>query len=552
MTPRNGAEKASVMGGYSLGRSNMTSIAYRILLCLTYMVPVYARPTMKFQMWKESSLETDPDDIMFYPMVFLSIFLCILGGVFAGLTIALMGQDMTNLRVLQESGTQEQQKHARKVLSLLNRGKHWVLVTLLLGNVITNETLPIVTDALLGGGWPAIMISTVAVVIFGEIIPQAASVRYGLLFGAYCTPLVLALMYLLYPITYPTALLLDSILGKDEGVYYHKAGLKALVFLHKSLGVGHLNDDEVTIISAVLDLREKPVGRIMTPIGDVYTLPSDRILDEATINEILCAGYSRIPIYVPEEPHNFIGMLLVKTLITYDPDDRKPVSEFELATLPETRADTSCLDILNFFQEGKSHMALVSSHPGLDHGAQGVVTLEDVIEELIGEEIVDETDVFVDVHKHLRRMVPSQIVGRRMQNKIFKRVESVDNTLMAPAIGPKNPARNPRFTLNSKVTIKDNSNVSSSLSKRQNTLNNDFTTGSVHSSHQTIVQSPDRSSPIDINNNTLEVGSYSHVKSGSIKETVRYVKGLEKIVVDIDADENNEQEPLIDRNNGHF
>src|SRR5271154_1045088 len=56
---------------------------------------------------------------------------------------------------------------------------------------------------------------------------------------------------------------------------------------------------------------------------------------------------------------------------------------------------------------GKSHMVLVSEDPGTDHGALGVVTLEDVIEELIGEEIVDETDVFVDVSRHLKRINPS-------------------------------------------------------------------------------------------------------------------------------------------------
>lgn len=78
-------------------------------------------------------------------------------------------------------------------------------------------------------------------------------------------------------------------------------------------------------------------------------------------------------------------MLLVKQLIKYDPEDALPVSNFQISTLPETGPDTSCLDILNFFQEGRSHMALVSSNPGGEDGVLGVITLEDVIEELIGE-----------------------------------------------------------------------------------------------------------------------------------------------------------------------
>lgn len=64
------------------------------------------------------------------------------------------------MQVIEKSGEGYEKKHAAKVLRLLQRGKHWVLVTLLLGNVITNETLPIVLDRSLGGGWPAVLGST--------------------------------------------------------------------------------------------------------------------------------------------------------------------------------------------------------------------------------------------------------------------------------------------------------------------------------------------------------------------------------------------------------
>jgi metal transporter CNNM len=136
---------------------------------------------------------------------------------------------------------------------------------------------------------------------------------------------------------------------------------------------------------------------------DVYTLGSNHILDKSTTEQIRLAGYSRIPIHAPEDPTDFVGMLLVKQLIVYDPEDAVPVSNFSLSPLPRIRPDSSCLDLLNFFQEGKSHMALVVSKRNEDYSkALGVITLEDVIEELIGEEIVDETDVFVDVHNKMR------------------------------------------------------------------------------------------------------------------------------------------------------
>ena len=198
---------------------------------------------------------------------------------------------------------------------------------------------------------------------------------------------VLLLMYLLSPVAWPTAKLLDWILGEDHGTVYKKSGLKTLVTLHKSLGdmSERLNQDEVTIITAVLDLKDKPVSEVMTPMDDVYTLSEDHILDEKTMDDILSSGYSRIPIFKAKNSKDFVGMLLVKTLITYDPEDRIPVKEVPLGAIVETRPETSCLDIINFFQEGKSHLVLVSEFPGSDHGALGVVTLEDVIEELIGE-----------------------------------------------------------------------------------------------------------------------------------------------------------------------
>jgi metal transporter CNNM len=249
---------------------------------------------------------------------------------------------------------------------------------------------------------------TSGAVIFGEIVPQSICVRYGLSIGAFMKPFVLTLMWIMCPVAYPTAKLLDYLLGEDHGTLYKKAGLKTLVQLHKTLpSADQLMQDEVTIISSVLDLKDKPVVEVMTPMQDVFTMSADTVLDEKMMDIILSQGYSRIPIHVPDNEQNFIGMLLVKILIPYDPEDCLRVRDFALATLPETKPNTSCLDILNYFQEGKSHMVLVSEYPGTSKGALGVVTLEDVIEELIGEEIIDESDVFVDVHKAIRRIAPA-------------------------------------------------------------------------------------------------------------------------------------------------
>ncbi|QPG74301.1 hypothetical protein FOA43_001627 [Brettanomyces nanus] len=401
-----------------LGAPNPVSllcIALTTLLpCLTSAFPMGLRLAAsaddKFSITHHSPLT----ETQYWTYMITSFALVLMGGVFSGLTLGLMGQDEVHLKVISQSGSLKERQYADTVLNLLAKGKHWLLVTLLLANVLTNETLPVILDRFLGGGFAAVFGSTVLIVVFGEIIPQSICVRYGLQIGAFFSPFVEILMYIMYPVAFPIAKLLDYSLGQDHGILYGKSGLKTLVNLHHTMGVERLSQDEVTIINAVLDLKDKAVGEVMTPIEKVFTLPSDTILDESIVEEIFNAGFSRIPIHLPGEPTNFVGMLLVRILISYDPDDGLPVSSFPLATLPETGYYTSCLNILNYFQEGKSHMVVVSESPGMDTGAKGVVTLEDVIEELIGEEIVDESDVYVDVDRNIKRSIPGPLAKRNI------------------------------------------------------------------------------------------------------------------------------------------
>lgn len=311
-----------------------------------------------------------------------------------------MGLDSVNLQVLSSAGSESERRNATKVLGLIERGRHWVLVVLLLSNVIVNETLPIFLADF--GGYAAVLASTVLIVIFGEILPQSICARYGLSIGAACAPLVWMLMIVLAPVAWPTAKLLDWLLGEEHGTTYKKAELKTLVSLHQQLGTEHLNEDEVTIIKAVLDLNDKTVKDVMTPIQDVFIMSADTVLDEDGVGKLVQSGYSRVPVHEKGKPDSIMGMLLVKDLISYDPEDSKEVASFQLRPLPETAPDLSLLSTLNYFQTGRSHMLLVSSKPGQPEGALGVVTLEDVVEELIGEEIIDETDVWVDVHNRVR------------------------------------------------------------------------------------------------------------------------------------------------------
>ncbi|KAI8895189.1 hypothetical protein BC833DRAFT_602133 [Globomyces pollinis-pini] len=368
-------------------------------------------------------------DWEYYSIVVTIIFLVLLGGLVAGLTIGLMSIDSTNLAILKSSGTPSEKIYAARIEPIRKNG-HLLLVTLLLVNTIVNESLPILFDLLHFTGIKAVLFSTGLIVLFGEILPQAVCTKYGLQIGAFLALPVRFLIAVMYVIAYPISALLDWLLGHKEGNIYSSAGLKELVALHGEDKEGPLSKDEVSILRAVLDLRHKTVGDIMTSLENVFMLSIDGKLDRATIQRIVKAGHSRIPIHLGDDRHQVLGTLLVKQLILNDPDDETPLTALKLRKVLKVRCDTPLYDMLHLFESGSSHMALVvddietpvfsTKEVGgtFDHienhmatisprwnpfpeerpyTTLGILTLEDLIEELIGEEIIDETDVYVNM-----------------------------------------------------------------------------------------------------------------------------------------------------------
>ncbi|KAJ2540235.1 hypothetical protein GGH12_004436 [Coemansia sp. RSA 1822] len=385
----------------------------------------------------------------YYAKLLACAVLVAVGGLLAGLTLGLMSLDSTNLHILATSGTAQQQAYARRIQPIRKNG-HWLLVTLLLGNTIVNETLPIVLDSVLGGGVSAIVISTAAIVLFGEIIPQSLCARYGLAIGAFFAYPVRLLQYALAPLGYPIALLLDYILGSDHGVIYKKAQLKELVSLSDAAHGGNLSADEVTIIHGALELSDKLVSDVMTDLRNVYMVDIDARLDRTLLTEMVRRGHSRVPVYAGHR-ENIVGVLLVKSLVLLDPDDALPVRNAKIANIPLITPDVSLYDILNAFQEGGCHLAVVMGPPampstrsscstllpplrppsylacssGLNQVSAslapiGIITLEDVIEELIQEEIIDETDEFIDIRRRVKvvRSSPALIMSANIKSPV--------------------------------------------------------------------------------------------------------------------------------------
>ncbi|KAG8913647.1 hypothetical protein FRC01_004447 [Tulasnella sp. 417] len=402
-----------------------------------------------------------------------------------------MASDALHLRVLANAANDPKESaNAEAVLSLMEKGKHWILVTLLLCNIVINESLPIFLDSEIGGGIAAIFISTATIVVFGQrvsprrwlavpytvynriliiqitstnadrIIPKAVCAKYGLAVGARSATPVLILMYLLSPITYPIAKLLGWARGTEVPKTYKKAELKSLLQFHRNTSVGSylspteesalpLTDGEVNILNGVLSLSEKGVTDIMTPMDDVVTLSADRVLDHETMDKILASGYSRFPVHEPDQPLSFRGFLLVKKLLLYDPSQPKRVGEFRLTVLPEARPTINCFQALDYFRTGRAHLLLISKTPGQSGGALGIVSLEapspitstyasfrptetmkkDIFEAMISDQIVDETDFYEDqpTKRRAERQSTAAIMRGIVERQNFKRRMSDDD-----------------------------------------------------------------------------------------------------------------------------
>lgn len=461
----------------------------------------------------------------------ISLCCLVLSGTFSGLTLGLMSLGKMDLQVLIESGSEREKRHAQRILPVRERG-NFLLCTLLIGNTAVNSALSIVTADLFGGV-AGFIASTVGILYFGEIIPQAVCHRFGLIIGAYAIPLVKLFMILTAVISYPTAKLLDYTLGTEPTTRYNKSQLRSLLSIHgnrpdaepdlengeatksspfvsldatvreispdqppnsfvpspppqpepepnssstdtapslhrkptfrnafnipqkilharrrnrrASYGdageddnprhgdrtfkrhktdrkeqrspTGLLTPEEMAIFGGAFEFGNKKVSEVMTHIDKVFMLDASLSLNFNVMLIIFQSGHSRIPVY-ENNRSNIIGVLFAKDLILLDPEDSVPIKtilHFFNRTLLVVYDDTPLFEMLNIFKQGRNHLAIVQrvvSSDDRDPSLEtiGLATLEDLIEELIGEDIVDETDVYTD----------------NVSRKPVKRIRSID------------------------------------------------------------------------------------------------------------------------------
>lgn len=349
--------------------------------------------------------------------------LLLLSGLFSGLNLGLMSLDKTELKIILKVGDGRERNYAEKIYPIRKSG-NYLLCTLLLGNVVVNSSISILFDDLTTG-YIALVVASLGIVIFGEIIPQAICSRYGLAVGARTVYVTRFFMILTFPLSWPISKALDKILGEEVGQVYNRERLLELIRMSKEYEKDLGTCQEVQIVTGALELSRKIVSDVMTPFKDVFMLPSDAILDPKAVSEIVKSGYTRIPVYDPNNRNNIVYILNVKDLALLDPEDKIPlmtICQFYQHPVRFVMEDSPLSIMLEEFKKGHYHLAIVQRINSEGEGdptyeAVGLISLEDVIEEIIQSEIRDEFDIIRDSRlKRMRRKETLAAVGNAMKD----------------------------------------------------------------------------------------------------------------------------------------
>lgn len=310
------------------------------------------------------------------------IFLVMASAICSGLNIAIMALDPGELRRKAKLGN----RAAARVLPL-RHNSHLTLASILLTNVAAVSATSLVLDQRFNG-WIAGGLSTLLIVVLGEIIPQALFSKNPLAWSSLFAPVLKAMTVVTFAISKPLQLLLDRLFPLERARLHNRRELGLLITEHLSDDSSELDEDEIEIMRGALGLSEKRVRDIMTDIRHTYWITPDTELTDAKIDEIKAKGFSRIPVFNAKLTKCY-GLLLMKDLVDVDFDDHLyHLDELPLHPVKLVGSMTALDTLFRKFIAAGAHLIPVER----DDEIIGIVTIEDLLEEIIGHEIEDETD----------------------------------------------------------------------------------------------------------------------------------------------------------------
>lgn len=274
-----------------------------------------------------------------------------------------------------------------------------LLSTNLIGNNIVNISASTVGTVLFTklfldyGPLVSTVVLTVVILVFGEISPKSMAKENAEAFAMFAAPIMRVLMTVLAPVNYLFAQwkkLLSRIFRKseDEGITEEEL----ITMVDQAENEGGLDQHEGQLIRSAIEFNDLEVEEILTPRVDIVAAE-----DTATMDEIAAIfaenGYSRLPIY-HDTIDNIIGVIHEKDFHAARYHGQEDVSAI-VSNVLYTTGSTKISDLLRILQRAKAHMVIVVDEYG---GTEGLCTLEDIVEELVGE-IWDEHDEVIEEFK---------------------------------------------------------------------------------------------------------------------------------------------------------
>lgn len=324
-----------------------------------------------------------------YSQIIVLVFLIAVSAFFSAAEVSLLSVSAVRVRTLLK-----EKRSGSVTLAKLKHVPRRMIVTILIGNNVANITAAAIVTLITSREYGSTSLGiatgllTLVLLVFGEITPKTLASRYSTKLALIVARPILIMYYILYPLV---AFLdwLAEVLESTVRFKAHAPITEEEIRTMVEYGVEHniVSPTEQLIINRALVFADTSARTVMIPLRDTELLDATMSVRDA-LPRIIASGYSRMPVYI-DRPNNIVGIVLIKiaarTFVENGGD--KPLSAI-MVPAPSV-PDQIRIDLLfKIFQKTRKHLAVV--HDDRQH-AIGIVTLEDLIEELVGE-IADESD----------------------------------------------------------------------------------------------------------------------------------------------------------------
>ena len=326
-------------------------------------------------------------------IMLITVLFCILmSAYFSATETAFSTVNKIRLKTMAEDGN----KKAARVLTLAENYDA-LLSTILIGNNIVNilasslSTLlfiDLIANQSLATTLSTVVL-TVIILIFGEISPKSIAKEMPEKFAMFAAPIITLLMTVFTPLNWlfkQWKKLLKMVFKTEEEVGITEEELISII--EEAEEDGNFEKSETDLIRSAIEFNELEVGDILTPRIDITAIKSEATLDE--IRDVFTiSGYSRLPVYT-DDLDNIDGILYYKDFFTKSFDSIKSIMKPVIFVTKNRNVN----ELMNEFQEKKLHLAVVTDEYG---STAGIVTLEDIIEEIVGDIWDEHDDIEIDV-----------------------------------------------------------------------------------------------------------------------------------------------------------